>query len=344
MPSSSIPRASELPSGHPLTVFRRENAALAGVVAHLRALAADLARAEAREGVDTDLRDAWRCAWADLRQLERHYSRKESLLFAYLERHGVVEPAREMWRLDHRIRRLLREAEQELDPDRNEGRTGWRTVEERIAPLLELVESMIRAEEEGLVPQCASLLTPAEWAEIHHESARYRLCLVDPGDDPGLPDDTPVSPQAGPRPGDPVVLSTGGATARQLDLMLRTLPCDLTLVDDEDRILYYSDGPHRAFSRTPAIIGRPLAHCHPPATEALLETMIGELRRGERDAIESVMRREDRWYHVRYLAMREPDGRYAGCLEMAQDITEIRRFGHDLEPPGYSEDSHRTGR
>ncbi|MFB0521655.1 MAG: PAS domain-containing protein [Desulfatiglandales bacterium] len=111
-----------------------------------------------------------------------------------------------------------------------------------------------------------------------------------------------------------------------ISLMLTHLPVDLTLVDENDRLAYYSQGKERIFPRSPGIIGREVQRCDPPEGVDVVNKILDEFKAGKKDTAEFWIQVEGKFVHIRYLALRSPDGSYTGCLEVSQDITEIRQL------------------
>jgi DUF438 domain-containing protein len=344
-PGSTEPNRSHssYPPGHPLHTFRQENEAITRTIAELRAITASISV----DTADPELEASWE-PWLHslnrLREIERHYQRKESLLFAYLDKYGISEPARDMWNLDNQIRRRLKELCRNLENAAQESERMRRLARQDTNLLCDLVESMILAEEKGLLPHCESRFTAADWGEIHSESSRFGYCLVEPGAEYAPPPPSlqhPTLEWDGSNPRDPLIrFATGALTASQLATLFRTLPCDVTLVDAADRIVFYSDPPQRHFSRTPALVGRPLSRCHPPASEAVLEQLLADFHTGQADASDAVVQRGDRFFSIRYLAVRDEAGRYQGCLEMALDITEWLNMDPTGPFPAYDRPAH----
>ncbi len=328
IPSTSDPHPAgrELPAGHPLELFRRENAAIGRLVHELRGHVATGTGAA-----------RLRAAAARLPEIEHHYARKESLFFAYLEKHGVIDLARRMWREDGAVRRRLHGWLQKLAAAPDAATDADLADEVRMAAteLFAAITAMIGSEEEQLLPLCAARFTDEDWAEIRQESPRFGICLVEPGEA-----HAPAPPAAPPHLAEGaedklLELATGRLTLRQLEALFATLPLDLTLTDAEDRIVFYSDWPGRHFSRCPAILGRPLAHCHPPASEALLERVMDDLRGGQARVIEAAMERDGRTILSRYIAVQDGKGAYIGCLEVVEDITRFQELGRDGRLPAY---------
>lgn len=291
--------------GHPADTLRRENEALRGVMARIRE-----AMAQSREGDATEPRLAFRQGTNDLMDIEKHYQRKEHLLFSCLERHGVTGPSRVMWGKDDEIRALLKELSAEME----------RAVAAAPAALA-AIEEMIFKEEQILLPMCLRTFTPAEWAEIWESSPRYGWCLVEPRE--GYRPAAAHHPEARPAP-EGVQLPTGNLTIAQLTSLFSALPVDLTLVDADDRVAFFSEGPHRVFARSKAIIGRKVQHCHPPRSVDVVKRILDDFRSGRQHAAEFWLDFHGRFVHVRYFAVRDKEQRYQGTLEVTQDVTEIR--------------------
>jgi len=121
-------------------------------------------------------------------------------------------------------------------------------------------------------------------------------------------------------------LSTGDLTLSQINLLLTHLPVDITFVDEHNEVKYYSDTPERIFKRTPAIIGRQVEKCHPPASVDKVVEIVEAFRAGKRDSAEFWIQMGDKFILIRYFAMRDAEGNYRGTLEVSQDITAIRKL------------------
>ena len=108
-----------------------------------------------------------------------------------------------------------------------------------------------------------------------------------------------------------------------VDLVLKNLPLDITVVDETGRVKYYSEGKERIFPRTPGIIGREVENCHPPGSVGVVKKIVQELKSGQREKAEFWIQREGRFIHIQYLPLFE-DGIYRGIMEVSQDATALR--------------------
>ncbi len=358
------------PPGHPVDTFRRENEALREQARAMRAALAALAPPDADPEAPADPGKLLECrkAFAGLMDVEKHYQRKEHLLFSVLERHGITGPSKVMWGKDDEVRGLLKELGTALAE--SGGTAGeWRLVAQAVAePALAALEEMVFKEERILLPMALQNLTETEWGEIFTQSPQFGYCIVDPragwtpaaatsavpeaaaaeasrsgvafttigfrrrsesaagpmgapSDDSGL-----LRPQA---PGGAlaqglVVLPTGALGLEQLKAIFATLPVDLTFVDAEDRVRFFSEGPNRVFARPKAILGRRVQHCHPPSSVDVVERILADFRAGRQSVAEFWIELHGRFAHIRYFALRDEKGAYLGTLEVTQDLTRER--------------------
>lgn len=121
-------------------------------------------------------------------------------------------------------------------------------------------------------------------------------------------------------------LGEGALTLEQIDLMLRNLPVDISFVDENDELRYYSDTKDRIFARTPGVIGRKVQNCHPPKSVHIVQRIIDEFRNGTKDVAEFWIELSGKFIHISYFAMRDTRGRYRGTLEVSQDVSGIRKL------------------
>jgi DUF438 domain-containing protein len=263
----------------------------------------------------------WRALLEQLLEVEKHYARKENILFPHLERHGVLGPSKVMWGKDDDIRAMLRALREALAVE-DAGPQEWRVVADQIAaPMLDQIEGMIIKEETILFPLALGKLTPEEWSAIWDDSRRFGYCLVEPG---ALY--TPVSGASETDTAAPgaVRVGSGSLTLTQLTAVFETLPVDLTLVDADDRVAFFSEGKHRVFDRSQAIIGRKVQMCHPPQSVEIVEKIIDDFRSGAQDLAEFWIEMRGRFVHIQYYALRGAQGEYLGTLEVTQDATRLR--------------------
>ncbi len=293
-----------VPPGHPVDTFRRENASLREAAARLT-----------REAEAGNLLGC-RAAYNDLMDIEKHYQRKENALFSCLERHGITGPSKVMWAKDDEVREKLKELGQALN-------RGIEAVAGAAAAAAAAVNEMIYKEENILLPMALSTLTEDEWAEIWHASPRYGWCLVEPRT--GYRPPEPVLPEGVSLPASQAVqLPTGNLTIEQLTSLFAALPVDITFVDEDDRVRFFSEGPSRVFARSRAILGRKVQHCHPPKSVDVVDQIVSSFRSGAKDVAEFWIEFHGRFVHIRYFAVRDEEKRYLGTLEVTQDVTEIR--------------------
>ncbi len=313
---SAVPEAQP---GHPVHTFRQENAALraeiAGLVeaaAGLDALAEDAAPGEALVRVRGRLN-----AIADV---EKHYLRKEHLLFPFLEKHGITGPPKVMWAKHDETRALLRAAHEALAAGPATAAEARAVLALTVRPAAMAVRDMIDREEDILLPMSLETLNELEWWEIARQSAEIGFCIVDPVEG-WRPESVPAPQPEARADGERVRFQTGSFTVKELEAILNALPLDVTFVDAEDRVRYFNQGKERVFSRSRAVIGRRVQHCHPPTSVGTIEQILEGFRSGRRDTAAFWIEKRGRFVHIEYVALRDASGAYLGCLEVTQDLT-----------------------
>ncbi len=317
------PPAPAIPPGHPIDTFRRENAALREAIARIRGPIGQIAALPDDAQPAQELA-ACRQTYNDLMDVEKHYRRKENLLFSCLERHGISGPSKVMWGKDDEARLLLKQLGEALDVA---GATAaeWRVVLDAIAlPALAAVEEMMVKEEQILFPMALQTLTEDEWAEIWRQSPEYGYCLVEPLDGYRPPAALDPARAARVEADESLLFPTGALSPAQLRGLLHALPVDLTFVDADDRVRFFSEGPTRIFARSRAILGRKVQHCHPPKSVHTVEQILADFKAGHRDVAEFWIELHGKFVHIRYFAVRDEGGRYLGTLEVTQDLTPLR--------------------
>ena len=313
----------ETAPGHPVDTFRRENEALRSHTAALRGVLAELAALVPGASAEQPLHKA-RVLLGELMDIEKHYQRKENLLFSCLERHGVTGPSKVMWAKDDEVRALLKGLVQALAAPGLDGPQLSRIAVTQAEPALAAVEGMIEKEERILLPMSMQTLTEEEWGEVWRQSPEYGWCLVEPRTGyappaPTGPGETLQVPQ-----GRAMVFPTGNLTFEQLLGLFSTLPVDLTFVDAEDRVRFFSEGPERVFPRSKAVIGRKVQHCHPPKSVDVVDRILSDFRAGRQSVAEFWITMRGKFIHIRYFAVRDEGGHYIGTLEVTQDLTRLR--------------------
>jgi DUF438 domain-containing protein len=314
--------ASPITPGHPIDTFRRENRAIGQVIAKIRTTLAEISALEDGQECTSQLLQLRQSA-NELMDIDKHYQRKEHVLFSFLEKHGITGPSKVMWAKDDDIRAALGRMNQAAHTCPVTAAEGMKMAGACVSPALAAVEEMIFKEENILLPMSLETLTENEWAEVWASSPRYGWCLVEPqeGYTPPKSSDA-VMPTV---PGDgAITMPSGHVTVGQLTAVLSTLPLDLTFVDAEDRVAFFSEGPQRIFARSKAIIGRKVQHCHPPSSVGIVDRILGDFRAGRQNVAEFWIEFHGKFVHIRYFAIRDKEGRYLGTVELTQDIAPLR--------------------
>ncbi|UCC94198.1 MAG: DUF438 domain-containing protein, partial [Thermoplasmata archaeon] len=305
-----------MPGGHPVHTYMMENRAAENILSEIDGVTCDLG-----EPVDSAAfavqRDALMGHLQTLSELDKHYLRKENQLFPMLEDHGITGPSQVMWATHDDIRAQLKDAIAVT------GSGEAQASVESINAVSLAVKDMVYKEEHILYPMCLENFSEAEWSRVRHgeEEIGYAWIMPATGWEPQAPAEqaAPAGEGAG-----TVDLDIGRLTGEQVNLMLKHLPVDITYVDANDQVAYYSDSDHRIFPRSAGIIGRQVSKCHPPKSVHIVERIVEAFKSGERDMAEFWITVQGRFVHIRYFAIRDGAGKYQGTIEVSQDITEIK--------------------
>jgi hypothetical protein len=314
--------SKSIPDGHPMDVLLQENKALTTVLAQANARLADLVEIDDAE-LQTAILDLI-ALFNQLMDVDKHYLRKEYLLFPYLERTGVTGPPKVMWGKHDEIRDLLKGSLEVL-------KTAGITKEELLAsteivlqPAVQGIADMIVKEEEILFPMLMDALSDADWYEVQQQSLEIGYCLYDPSTEWSPPGIQTAGPDAIQQQGGRIQLSTGGFSAQELLAILNTLPVDITFVGSDDKVKYFSQSSERIFQRNRAILNRDVRHCHPPASAHIVDKILEDFRSGRQTRAPFWINMGGRMIHIEYFALHSDEGEYLGTLEVSQDLTGYR--------------------
>lgn len=119
---------------------------------------------------------------------------------------------------------------------------------------------------------------------------------------------------------------TGSFSVEELESLLDSLPVDITFVDKDDKVRYFSQSKDRIFVRTKAVIGRKVQQCHPQKSLHVVNKIVEDFKAGKRGVAEFWINLNDRLVYIRYFPVRNRSGEYLGVLEVTQDITDIQKI------------------
>ena len=334
---------NEYPNNHPLWAYLEEINAVEKV-----ALEADGLLKQ-----DKFIKNPWLGVFDSLAQWRTHLSRKQNQLYPMLENHGFDRPTRIMWTFDDGVRDAISASYALLREDKYEEFLA--SVPETLAKLRDLNSKEL----EVLLPTSFKLLSDEEFVRMSKNDHEIGYAIIDPPElyvVPGINDSAAqlngntagqngavsneflndlagllskyVGPVGGASVGKEAVLdvATGKLTLEQINLLFRHLPVDLSYVDENELVKFYSDTPHRIFPRSANVIGREVKNCHPAKSVHVVEEIVEKFRSGEQSQAEFWINKPGLFIYVIYTAVRDENGKFRGVLEMMQDCTHIREL------------------
>lgn len=289
-----------LPSGHPVHTLMLENRYAEGIL-HDMELLGDLKELPALLG--------------RLSQIDRHYLRKENQLFPALEAKGISGPTKVMWSIHDDIRAKLKEASLKAGSGKAE--------KEDVRALIDMVNDMIYKEERILFPMALETLTEDDWTRVKMGEEEIGYAWLESAETLQPKVGATLQPIAAEKVGS-LNLDTGQLTPEQVNLILTHLPVDVSFVNENDEVVYYSQAKERIFPRSPGVIGRRVQNCHPPKSVHTVEKLLDAFKNGGKDSADFWIKMGGRLIYIRYFAVRDGAGKYRGTLEVSQDVTGIR--------------------
>jgi len=315
--------ARDIPSGHPVDTFIKENRELLKITSTLNRFYEKTSQ-PAELDIETYLIQL-KAFFNNLMDVEKHYQRKENLLFPFLEKYNITGPPKVMWGKHDETRELLKAAHEGLavpgSVDMEEVET---LIELVLKPASTAVADMVMKEEEILLPMSMDKLTEKEWYQISQQSMDIGFCLYDPEIEwkpEGFEDFTEVQDNDG-----LIRLPTGKLSVTELIGFFKTLPVEVTFVDSQDNVKFFSHGKKPIFNRNRAVIGRDVRLCHPPKSVHIVEQILTDFKSGKEDLATFWLEMKGIFVHIEYYALRDEYNKYLGTLEVVQDITDLRKI------------------
>jgi PAS domain S-box-containing protein len=257
--------------------------------------------------------------------IEKRFARKENQLFPFLEKKGWVGPSQGMWSFHDNLReqfRLIQHYIKMINPKKIETNTPF---------LTDGIMRLLGVEENVLFPNSLDLLTEEDWVEMRKGEEEIGWMLSETP--PAFPKVAYIHPSQDFTQRDMSFslentshYDEGYMTVEQVNLLLRTMPLDLTYVDENDKVIFYNRGEERVFPRSAGIIGREVKFCHPPKSVDTVLKILDKFRKGTQNESSFWINYKERLIYIRYFAVRDSNKNYKGVIEMSQDITDIKNI------------------
>lgn len=307
--------SSIAPEGHPVYILMEEHRMLIDFAGKLR----EVVKGILQEGKDQQKISILEHILQHFKDSESHYLREENALFPFLEKHGITQPPAVMWMEHDRIREIkksLYRVAEEIEKGAEEELMNLATT------LQETLSSHFYKENNILFPTALRVIDEQEWKEIRRSFDEIGYCCFTPGVEGKVHEEKEIPALKEGM----VEFPTGRLTVEELEAILNTLPVDITFVDKDDTVRYYSGSRDRIFVRTPAVIGRKVQQCHPRKSLHIVNKILDDFKKGKRNVAEFWINFRGRFVHIRYFPVRNSKGDYLGCIEVTQDITEIHKL------------------
>jgi len=255
----------------------------------------------------------------ELLNIKLHYDKKEQILFPYLERQGFFGPSKVMWGKDNEIRELLKSAINNFSQTKE-----W--IDNYLIPLMDEIDGMIFKEENILFPTSLEKLNPQDWVEIFKQLSIAGFVFIDPPKESFEAKDIIKKSSKIEYNDGYVIFPTGKLKLDEINYIFNLLPVDITFVDKDEIVRYYSDSKERIFLRTPSVIGRDVKNCHPPQSLDAVKKVIDDLKNKRVRSHDFWLNIKGRLIYIRYFGVFDEFDNFIGVLEVTQDITDIKKL------------------
>lgn len=319
--------AQEIPEGHPVDVFIQENKELLAVCVQTTEWLKRLD--EVADASFDEYRIQLLAYFNMLMDVDKHYQRKEYLVFPYLEKNEITGPPKVMWGKHDEIRGQLKGCIDLLRMPELTKADLSDALDLLFLPVLKALTDMVQKEEEILFPMCMDVLTTEDWWNIHKQTLEIGFTLYDPQEE-WIPEGIELNDDAGSAGSlmtdGTIQLPSGSFSAKEIMTILNTISADMTFVDKNDKVKYFTQGKHRIFTRSRSIINRDVRLCHPPGSVHIIEKILEDFKSGKASHAPFWIQMKGKFIHIEYHALRDEKGEYLGTLEVSQDLTHLREL------------------
>lgn len=327
--------SKNIPEGHPIDVMINENKELKIVANKALDLISEIEKNKGAN-IEKDI-ISLRGFFNALYDVDKHYKRKEYLIFPYLETAGITGPPKVMWGKHDEIRELIKGGIELLLTPNIDFEELIASSEIILKPACQQVIDMTKKEEEILFPMSLDKLTEEDWYEIDKQSLEIGYCLYDPqvAWTPLWAKEEDKLSQMN-KIGGNIQLPSGSFSVEELMAILNHLPVDMTFVDKDDKVKYFSQGAERIFIRNRSILNRDVRLCHPPASSHIVEKIIDDFKSGRKSRAPFWIKMGDKLIYIEYFALRNKKGEYLGTLEVSHDVQPYRNLEGEQRILSYS--------
>lgn len=348
-----VQKEEELPKGHPIKTYIEENDAI-------KKLIKEIEIKTKKYSIDKKfIKNEWLEIYDKLYQFNTHLSRKQHQLFSMLEKKGFDRPSRIMWTFDNAVRDNINSTIRML----NEENVDEKAFFEQQSIAIELTLDIMDKEEQILYPTSLKLISEEEFRKMRKGDDEIGYCLIERPTEFYFIDkeeetikEKIIENKAKNMSGNNFMTDLAGLlqkygmtgnkeesksnenletkifdvkqgklTLEQINLIFQHMPVDLSYVDENDLVKFYSDTKHRVFPRSAGVIGRNVKNCHPAESVDSVMEIIDNFRNGKQDEIDFwIQTPKGDFIYIYYVAVRDEKDKFRGVLEMMQNATKIR--------------------
>lgn len=269
-----------------------------------------------KKSENAELRNSIREKFLEIEKFTNYYLIKENILFPLIEKYiPEFRCLSVMWSFHDDIKRNLKLVIEEIESDNFDLK-----IFNRLAgDLFFNIYAIKFREEKILYPLVEEIIPEKELNSLFKESAEIGFPFYQP-------EIISENTKAVNREENLVDLETGKLTVEQIKFLFNHIPVDITFVDENDKVVYFSAPKKRIFPRTKSIIGRDVHNCHPPESVHVVDQIVKSFRSGNKNVASFWINMKGQKLLIQYFAIRDEKGIYKGVVEVSQEITEIQNL------------------
>lgn len=313
------------PLGHPIHILMEEHKIILKFAFELKDIAKEIKSAKDFASVKEKIKHLSHIA-RHFKESESHYLREENVLFPYLEKHGITQPPKMMWIEHDKIREIKKNLYRLLDTHKSMGFQDFADrLDQEAKSLADMLSSHFYKENNILFPTALKVIEEKEWKDVRDQFDELGYCCFTP-EPAKITAEKAEMPLSKPETEGMVTFEAGNLSNKEIEAIFNSLPVDITFIDKDDTVRYFSQSKDRIFVRTKAIIGRTVQQCHPQKSLHLVNQILEDFRGKRKDVAEFWINFEGKLVHIRYFPVHNNKGEYLGCIEVTQDITSIKKI------------------
>jgi DUF438 domain-containing protein len=267
------------PAGHPIHILMEEHKKLLGFLDELTSLSRRIEETKPSDPSNEHIKRLSDIVM-QFRGSESHCLREENILFPFLEKHGITQPPAIMWTEHNKIRDIEKNFYRLVDTNAEKVHEEFpKRLVAVASSMTDVLSSHYYNENNILFPTSLKVIEEREWIDIRQQFDKLGYC-------PFTPERARIkffempSMHAEPEISNRISFESGSLSGEETEAIFDTLPVEVTFIDKDDRLRYFSQSKEMIFVRTKAAIGLRVQQCHPQKSLHVVNKILEDFKSG----------------------------------------------------------------